>query len=129
MTKENDISENNKAINYEPLLCPVDYPVVWDGRQYKEIEEFDCRVVKLRYEINGCGSYMTVIPISPKKYREEEHQTKAAVVISENAGWTLFSIYSDWGQCYEMNIHNSLEKEIKAAKKAAEEQGLLLNGA
>ncbi|MCP4337066.1 MAG: hypothetical protein GY679_04450 [Mycoplasma sp.] len=23
MTKKNDTSENNKAINYEPLLCPV----------------------------------------------------------------------------------------------------------
>lgn len=127
MNEKTNTVEGRNAIN--KLLCPVDYPVVWEGRQYKEIEKFDCHVVKLKYELNGCGGYMTVIPISPKKYREEERQTKAAVVITENAGWTLFSIYSDWGQCYEMNIHNSLAKEIKEAKNAAEEQGLLLNGA
>ena len=128
MKKENTVNEPTKAMPYDALLYPVDYPVVWEGRQYKEIEKFDCRVVKLSYELNGCGEYMTVIPISSKKYREEERQTKAVVVISENVEWTLFEVYDDWGQCYEMYIHNSLAKEIETAKKAAEEQGLLING-
>lgn len=129
MKKETSNLSENKAMQHEPLLATVDYPVVWQGKQYEAIDKFDCRVVGLKNELNGYGGYFTVIPISSKEYRENERETKAAVVITENAGWTLFSIYSDWGECYEMNIHNSLKKEIEFAETVAKEQGLLLNGA
>ena len=101
----------------------IKFPVIWDGEQYKDIETFDCRIVKL----NGkYGGYMTVIPISPTDYRKE-NPTKAYVKIIENAEWTLFEIHSDWGEIYTMNIHNSLKDKIEIAKKAAINKELIIN--
>ena len=108
-----------------PQQDMVDYPVLWEGSQFRAIDKFDCRVIELSHELDGCSRYTTVIPISPKEHREQERQTKAHVVVIESMYWTLFKIYSDWGECHEMYIHNSLFKEIELAKKHAWEQGLL----
>ena len=68
----------------------------------------------------------TVIPISSiKTRREHPGLTKAKVQIQMERGWTVFKIYSDWGQLHMVKIHNSLKKEIEFAKQKAIENELL----
>lgn len=104
----------------KPLLCPV----IFMGRKFFGITEFDCRSVGLFTEEILQGTFFTVIPISDVKYRKKR-PSKAKVEIESKDDWTIFKIYSDWGQCSKMEIHNSLSKEIEFAKQQAIEQGLL----
>lgn len=96
----------------------IQQPVFFEGQRYFGIKEFDCSIVHLFTEKTLQGTFMTVIPISNAEYREN-NPTKAAIEITEENGWTIFYIYSDWGQKYTMKIHNILFKEIEDAKKGA----------
>lgn len=102
------------------LLCPV----IFEGRKFFGIREFDCHSVGLFTEKTLQGTFFTVIPISDAKYRKK-NPTKARVEIETKDDWTIFKMYSDWGQCHKMEIHNSLSKEIEIAKQKAVEQCLL----
>jgi len=118
------MSKNNlkhKTANSKNMvLCPV----IFEGRQFFGIEEFDCKSVKLFTEETLQGTFFTVIPISSLDYRKK-HPTKARVEIIIKDDWTTFEIYSDYGELSEMKIHNSLLKEIDFAKEKAVEYGLL----
>ncbi len=104
----------------KPMLCPV----IFEGRKFFGIREFDCHSVGLFTEKTLQGTFFTVIPISDAEYRKKS-PTKAKVEIETKDDWTIFKMYSDWGQCHKIEIHNSLSKEIEIAKQKAVEQGLL----
>lgn len=97
--------------------------VFWQGRTYNSIKEFDCHVVDLETERGG--GYLTVIPISPKEYRERHRMTRAAVRIEIGDAYTVFKITDDWGAPYRMAIPNEMKEEIRVAKQAAIKQNLL----
>lgn len=98
-------------------------PVIFEGTKYFGIREFDCHVVGLFTEKTLRGTFFTVIPISSKEYRDKK-PTKAKVKIEIKKDYTIFKMFSDWGSCSVMEIHNSLKDEISVAKEAAIEQGL-----
>lgn len=102
----------------------IDCPVIFEGRKYYGIREFDCINVDLFTEETLNGFFFTSIPISPVDYRKKT-PTKARVEIQTKRGWTVFKIYSDWGTHSEMKIHNSLSNEIEFAKQKAIEYNLL----
>lgn len=114
---------DNKQPQSEPKSYTVLCPVIFEGRKYFGIREFDCHSIGLYTEKTLRGTLFTVIPISPKKYREKS-PTKAKVEIELKKDWTIFKIFSDWGECSTIEIHNSLSEEIKTAKKAMIERGL-----
>ena len=116
----------NKDAESKPELYTVLCPVIFEGIKYFGIREFDCHIIALYTEKTLKGTFFTVIPISPKKYRDKS-PTKAKVEIELKKDWTVFKIFSDWGECSTMEIHNSLSVEIETAKKAIIERGL--NGA
>lgn len=106
------------------LLKTPKCPVNFKGRKFYGIREFDCVIVSLFTEETLQGGYFTAIPISNAKYREE-YPTKAKVIVTKVGNWTVFDIYSDWGELSIMRIHNSLSKEIDFAIKSAREKNLL----
>jgi hypothetical protein len=118
MTKDN--LKNETANSTNTVLCPV----IFEGRKYFGIREFDCKCVGLFTEKTLQGTFFTVIPISNSEYRKKS-PTKAKVEIETKDDWTIFKMFNDWGQCHKMEIHNSLSKEIEFAKQKAVEQGLL----
>ena len=118
--QNNNSVQDQDGNSSKPLLCPV----IFEGRKYFGIKEFDCKCVGLFTEQTLQGTFFTVIPISDKEYRKKS-PTKAAVKITQNKGWTIFKIYNDWGGISEMRIHNSLKKEIDFAKQEAINQCLL----
>ena len=118
--KQNTSQTTEPAIAVDTVLCPV----IFEGRKFFGIREFDCISVGLFTEETLQGTFFTCIPISGAKYRKK-HPTKARVDIKTKKGWTVFDIYSDWGGLSEMKIHNSLKKEIEYAKMKAAEHGLL----
>jgi hypothetical protein len=119
MKNESNNNPQNEAMQYDTLLCPV----IFEGRKYFGVREFDCHCVGLFTEETLQGTFFTVIPISPKEYRETS-PTKAKVEISTENDWTVFKIFCDWGQCHIMQLHNTLKDEINTAKNAAIEQGI-----
>lgn len=119
MNKQIDSKETETKPELYTVLCPV----IFEGRKYFGIREFDCHSIGLYTEKTLKGTFFTVIPISPKKYREK-NPTKAKVEIELKKDWIIFKIFSDWGECSTMEIHNSLNKEIEIAKKAMIERGL-----
>jgi hypothetical protein len=114
-----DSIKEEKSNELYTLLCPV----IFEGRKYFGIREFDCHSVGLYTEKTLKGTFFTVIPISPKGYREKT-PTKAKVEVELKKDWTIFKMFSDWGECSTMEIHNSLSKEIEIAKKSIIERGL-----
>lgn len=100
--------------------------IEFEGREYFGIREFDCRVVSLFTEPTLQGTFLTVIPISDLEYRKR-NPTKAKVIINKNKHYTIFKMYSDWGGCSIIKIHNSLSEEINFAVNKAKEQELLEN--
>ena len=96
--------------------------VEFEGRQYDEVIKFDCRILNFT-------RYFTVLPISPKEYRDEEadkgHKLPCKVEINEDDKFTHFDITDDWHKVYRVSLTNDMKKEIKAAKKAARKEGLL----
>ena len=111
--------EKKSKMTYDSVLCPI----IFEGKKYFGVQKFDCHIVGLFTEETLQGKFFTVIPISPKDYRKTR-PTKAKVEIDIEKEWTIFKIFSDWGKCYVMQMHNSLKNEIKIAKDAAIEQGL-----
>lgn len=121
MKQIDKMSTESQNCNFaKPMLCPV----IFEGRKFFGIREFDCHIVGLFTEKTLQGTFFTVIPISPAEYRKKI-PTKAKVKIQTKGDWTTFKMYSDWGQCHKMEIHNSLSKEIEFAKQKAVEQSLL----
>lgn len=120
MNKENETIKTDKTMAYDTLLCPV----IYDGREFYGIEQFDCHVTKLFTEETLQGTFMTVIPISDIDYRKE-NPTKAKIEITDDGDWTFFDIFCNWGNLHTMRIHKSLSKEIKTAKKSAADMQLL----
>jgi len=118
--------EPNKVLIMKEIKRSTDVvcPVIYQGREFYGIEEFDCVVVDLFTEETHQGGYMTCIPISPKKYRKTSI-TKARVEIDNEDDWTVFHIYCDWGNLHTMKIHNSLSEEISYATKKAKDYDLL----
>lgn len=119
MTKEKKILKSEQIIK-DSIKCPV----IFEGRKFFGIQEFDCYSVALFTEETLQGTFFTIIPISNIEYRKKT-PTKAKVGIKTTKHWTIFEIYSDYGRCYEIKIHNSLSKEIEFAKQKAIEYGLL----
>jgi hypothetical protein len=107
----------------KPQTIPV-CPIIFEGNKYFGIKEFDCKCVWLFTEETLKGTFFTVIPTSNKEYRKN-NPTESKVEIETKNDWTIFKIYSDWGQCYEMKIHNSLKTEIDFAKQEAINKCLL----
>ena len=99
-------------------------PVIWEGREFYEIIEFDCHVINLSYK--GGGGFFTVLPISPLKYRRK-NGTQSEIQIKETHLYTIFSIWDDWGEKKEMQIPNSMLDKIETAKKWAIKNELLVN--
>jgi len=112
--------KNNISTDNNNVLCPV----IFEGRKFFGICKFDCICVDLFTEKTLQGTFLTVIPISSAEYRKKK-PTKAKVEIKIKKNWTLFKIYSDFGQYHEIEIHNSLSKDIEFARNNAIEQGLL----
>lgn len=111
-----ELVENTKIDNM--IVCPV----IFEGRKFFGIREFDCHSVELFTEKSLQGTFFTAI--SSTEYRKE-NTTKAKVEIKTKGDWTIFKIYSDFGQCHRMEIHHSLSKEIEFARQKAVEDGLL----
>lgn len=108
--------------NHKEIFCPV----VFNNRAFLGIEEFDCYTVRLYTEETLNGTFSTVIPISDVNYRNQ-HPTKASVHIKTDGDWVIFDIRDDWGKLHVMKIHESLSKEIQAAKNGAIKQGILID--
>lgn len=117
MENESNRKEGNNA---NTVLCPV----IFEGRKFFGIKEFDCHCVGLFTEKTLEGGFFTVIPISPLEYRKKT-PTKARVEIKTENDWTIFKLYSDWGNYSIMEIHNSLSKEIEFARQKAIEHELI----
>jgi len=113
-------SKHQEGNNANTVLCPV----IFKGRKFFGIREFDCHSVGLFTEKSLEGTFFTVIPISPIGYRKKT-PTKAKVEINTENEWTIFKLYSDWGNYSVMEIHNSLSKEIEFARKKAIEHELI----
>ena len=96
--------------------------IKFEGREFKKVNKFDCRVCDF-------DNYFTVIPISPKNYRDEEsakgYTMSAKVVITEDDEFTHFDIRDDWKKIHRVSLTNDMVKEIKTAKAAAIKQGLV----
>jgi len=101
------------------------YPVIFNGRKYCGIREFDCIHVGLFTEPTLQGTFFTSIPISSLKFRKS-HESGCKVVISTNKHWTTFNITDDLRSTSIMQIRNSLSKEIEYARQAAINYGLLV---
>jgi len=101
--------------------------VIFEGREYQKIRKFDCIVLNFQ-NTEGPG-YFTVLPISPKEYREEQTKagrtTKAKVEIIEYLHFVKFEITDDRGEIHRVTISKDMKKEITAAKDSAKQKGLL----
>lgn len=100
------------------------HPVIFGGRKYFGIKEFDCLIITVYTEKTLSGMFSTCFPISDKSHRSV-YKTRARVEIKKNRGYTTFRIFSDWGTEQDVDIHNSLSKEIEFAKSKAIEYNLL----
>lgn len=118
MEKKTKVSKTQNS----DVLCPV----IFEGREYFGIYEFDCIRVGLFTEKTLRGTFFTCIPISSAKFRKT-NPTEAKVYIKKQKDWTIFNIYSDWGELSVMKIRNCLSKEIDFAKQKAVEYGILKN--
>jgi len=98
--------------------------VIFNGKQYFGIKEFDIRHIVLFIEPTLQGTFSTNIPISSANYRTT-NPTKAKVYILKNSHWTTFEIYNDFGDLSTMKIRNKLLNEIEFAKQKAIEYKLL----
>lgn len=101
-----------------------EYPIIFEGRKFTGIKEFDCQIVSLFTEPTFEGTFFTELPISPKDFRKR-HPTRARVEIGKATNWVFFEIWDDHGTLSIMKIHANLTKEIDFATKAAFKQGLL----
>lgn len=106
--------------------------IIFEGQEYSEIIKFDCTVINLR-TAKGRG-YFTALPISSKKYRDEQIKTggtlgeiglKAKVEIIKILYFIKFKITDDWGKTHRIYISKDMKKEIAAAKESAKQEGLL----
>jgi len=97
-------------------------PIVWKGHNYYGIKRFDCRVVELDVTKEG-GTYFTVLPISPFKFRMQT-PTKAKLKVSKLKDHIQFVIYDDWGSTHTLKIPKTMKKEIKMVKDAAINLGI-----
>ena len=64
-------------------------PVIFEGRKFYGIREFDCVSVGLFTEETKQGTYFTSIPISDKEYRDKS-PTKAGVKITRRKNWRYY---------------------------------------
>lgn len=118
-----ELEATKKRIWPERYDNPDGCPVLWEGKLYYGIREFDCIKVSLYTEPTKQGGYFTVIPISSAEFRRD-NPTKAKVYVIKRDEWTEFTIWDDWGEGHEMKIHNSLSAEIEAAIAAAKKHEL-----
>lgn len=93
--------------------------VICQGCEYEKVNKFDCHIVDL-------DNFFTVIPISPKEYRDK-NPTKAAVRIEDDGTKTTFKINNDWGALYSLTMPNHMAMEISIAKEHAVNDGLLVS--
>lgn len=96
--------------------------IVYKGRRYDYIEEFDGKVIRLRF--NEGGSMITVLPISPK-YHRYNHPTEAYVNLEENENSVTFYIQDDWGKRHVIEIGREHQDWIDYAKNNLVNEGLL----
>jgi hypothetical protein len=99
-------------------------PIIFNGRSYYGIKEFDCRIIDLFTEKTHRGCFLTILPISDKKNRLK-HKTKAKDIVENIHESTIFTIYSDWDEKNIIKIHNSLHDEILIAINSAINDNLL----
>lgn len=90
--------------------------------EFDKVSKFDCQTLHF-------DNYCTNLPISRKKYREEQKKNgrtmKAKVKITKTDTYTFFEITDDYGLEYKVSLPNNLEQEIEEATTSADEQGLL----
>ena len=103
----------------------IECPVIYEGRGYFGIKKFDGKVVHLFTEKTLQGTLMTSIPFSGIDYRSR-NPTKAKAIVSEKSGWVAFTIYDDWGDTHNIEIHTSLSEHIDIAKQNLLKQEMLL---
>ena len=96
--------------------------IKFDGEVYTSIDKFDCHTIILISE--GGGGYGTVIPISPKGYRDV-NPTRAGVSVDIKSHQTNFHITSDLGEKFLVEIDNCHSFEIVSAIISANENGLI----
>lgn len=116
--RDTELEETKKGIWPELYDNPDGWPVLWEGKLYCGIREFDCIRVDLFTEPTMRGGYFTVIPISAAEFRRD-NPTKAKALIVNRGEWTEFTIWDDWGEGHVMKIHNSLSAEISSAIEGA----------
>jgi hypothetical protein len=96
---------------------------------FKEVDQFDCRVLSFWGGIDGQGiplkGYSTVLPISPAEYRNSYPDSKASVEVYRKPNETAFFITDDLGHMHTVTLTNDHEEEIKAAIMSAVEEDLL----
>jgi len=92
--------------------------------EFETVDKFDCHVLSFAYHEGG-GGFGTVLPISPKEYREK-NGTNAKVIVEIGDQSTKFIIDDDLGTTRLVDIDNSHSCEILNAIIAAHEDGLLL---
>jgi len=106
------------------MIETTEYKVIFNSRKFYGIKEFDCHIIDLFTEKTQRGGFLTILPISDKKYRLK-HKTKAKVIVETIDDWTVFTIYTDWGEENIIKIHNSLHDEILIAIHSAINDNLL----
>ena len=86
--------------------------------------KFDCHVISVDFK--GGGGFCTVLPISPREYRESQNRILPdKVEIAYDSEYTTFIITDDWGNEYEVAIDNHHQTAINNAINSAKEEGLL----
>jgi hypothetical protein len=100
-------------------------PVIYEGRKYDSVREFDCHIVSLKYKEGG--GFMTVIPMSDRRYREEYRDPSRwnnAVWITKTKMYTTFHIVDDWNVEHVISLSNGMKREIDKAISSAKDMGL-----
>ena len=112
----------------------LEHPIIFGGTKYYFVEQFifDCTSINMRF--GGGGGYYTTIPISPLEYRIKPenieyffsyssnsypNRKKSCVEILKNEIYTVFQIYSDYGDKFIIEIPNFMKKEINFAIHSA----------
>lgn len=91
--------------------------VLFEGNEFSSIEEFDGHILSFGSEINGkCIGFFTVLPISPKDYRDEYYTVDyAKIEISNIKDFVVFNIFTDRKRPYSVRIREQYKEEIKKA--------------
>ncbi len=102
--------------------------IEYKRQKYDSIEQFDCRVISLKYKEGG--GFFTCIPISPLAHRKTDGYARyrhelPSVTVTVRAKDTTFTMVDDWGHRHKLKIDNSHSEEIASAIESARKEELL----